>query len=514
MRAPDGAAIAPFDLWQGTMMANAARDPLWRAYLSAEVARRPAARERIEAKCLTCHAPAATAERRQHGGALRLSDLDPRAEPQLAEVAREGVSCTICHGIEAAGLGSDASFSGGWTIGHEQVAYGPYTDPFLQPMRNLSGWSPVHGAHIRDSALCGSCHTLFTETLDPDGKPTGTVFAEQTPYLEWRASAYSTERDDPGPEARSCQECHLPRTDASGAPISTMIARMPRGGDFPRTVPRTPYGQHHLVGGNALVPEILAAHREELGVTASEEALRATAARAREQLAERTARIRISGSERAPGRVSFVVEVESLAGHKVPTGHPTRRMWLHVRVLAAGETLIEIGASDRDGRLLDASGAPLPSESVGGPVLAWPAVVRGAADVPIFEQVMADEAGAPTWSLLSAASAAKDTRLLPKGWDPRGRAAQIGAVGVPEDGSFAGGRAVVRYELDLPPEHARGELVIEAALRYQTIGARSAAELAAIETPETRRFAKYLDERGNAPERVAETVERSPPVAR
>ena len=59
MRDADGVGIAPFDLWQSTMMANAARDPLWRAVVSAEVAAAPGRREEIERTCLGCHSPMA-----------------------------------------------------------------------------------------------------------------------------------------------------------------------------------------------------------------------------------------------------------------------------------------------------------------------------------------------------------------------------------------------------------------------------------------------------------------------
>lgn len=59
MRELDGDPVAPHDLWRGTMMAMAARDPFWLAMVEAEAAATPAAREVIEATCLRCHSPAA-----------------------------------------------------------------------------------------------------------------------------------------------------------------------------------------------------------------------------------------------------------------------------------------------------------------------------------------------------------------------------------------------------------------------------------------------------------------------
>ncbi len=496
LRNSEGDPIAPFDLWQGTMMANSSRDPLWRAMVSAEIALRPKARAAIEEKCLTCHAPTAAADVRQHGGTLSFASLD---SPRLAAVARDGVNCTICHGIAPDDLGKKKSFSGGWTIDHSRRAYGPHATPFRMPMFPQTGWTPTEATHILDSALCGSCHTLFTETLDLDGEPTGSVFPEQTPYLEWRASAYSTEGTK-GERAQSCQGCHLPTTEPDGAAIATRIARSPMGHDFGRVVPRSPFGQHLLVGGNALVPEILAAHREEFGVIAPEAALRAVAARAREQLAERTADVAIETPLWTEDGLEFAVEVVSHTGHKVPSGHPTRRMWLAVEVTdSAGGTLFSSGVPDRMGQILGAEGAPLASELVGGPVLPWPLAVRSENEVPIFEMVMEGEDGAPTFSLLSAARVAKDSRLLPVGWRPKAaRRSGVAAVGVPKDGSFTGGRARLNYVAPI----ARGDVTIEATLYYQTLGARFGAELAEAKTPEMQRFQELLRERGNAPEVV------------
>ena len=48
---------APYFGWQGTLMANAARDPFFRAVLAAEAQRAGKDRAAVEAKCLHCHAP-------------------------------------------------------------------------------------------------------------------------------------------------------------------------------------------------------------------------------------------------------------------------------------------------------------------------------------------------------------------------------------------------------------------------------------------------------------------------
>ena len=53
----------------------------------------------------------------------------------------------------------------------------------------------------RRSELCATCHTLFTQALDPQGTVVGEL-PEQVPYQEWLHSAFRG--------ARSCQSCHMP----------------------------------------------------------------------------------------------------------------------------------------------------------------------------------------------------------------------------------------------------------------------------------------------------------------
>jgi len=189
MRDAKGRSVAPFDLWQATMMANAARDPLWRAVVSVEVAATPARAAEIEAKCLRCHAPLAIGERELAGGEpLRAAVL--RDGSDLGQLALDGVSCTLCHQVLPENLGEERSYSGHWRIGRRKLIYGPHADPFPMPMRRHTGFTPAEGDHVLSSGLCATCHTLFTDAYDAEGAATGYRLPEQTPYLEWRNSVY------------------------------------------------------------------------------------------------------------------------------------------------------------------------------------------------------------------------------------------------------------------------------------------------------------------------------------
>ena len=78
---------------------------------------------------------------------------------------------------------------------------------------------PTEESHIRDSELCATCHTLFTEARGPGGKVIGEL-PEQMPYLEWLHSDYRTKQ--------SCQHCHMPEV-REATPI-TKVLGVPREG--------------------------------------------------------------------------------------------------------------------------------------------------------------------------------------------------------------------------------------------------------------------------------------------
>lgn len=497
MRDQAGQPIGPYDLWRSTMMANAARDPLWRAVVSVEVAAHPTRAAAIEDKCAGCHAPmlARTLDDQDEPTALARLALDDAH----AALGRDGVSCALCHQIEASGLGAEASFTAGFALA-DRLAYGPHAAPFANPMVNNAGFTPLHGDHVMQSALCGSCHTLATDALDARGEPTGDVLLEQGPYLEWRASAYSTE-GTPGPAARSCQDCHVPPRDDAGDPITTRIARRPAGGDFPPVAPRAPYGRHVFVGGNSWVLALLDRERALLSTPAPSDAFAATIAATRAQLAGTAARLTITRIAAATG-LSFAVTVDNLTGHKLPTGHPTRRMWLHVRVRdAEGRVLFESGAFDGAGRLVDHAGQPLSSELVGAPIAPHVDRVTDPRQVASWEAVMADAEGAPTFILLSGARWLRDDRILPAGFAPSGdSASRIAPRGVDGDQDFVPGADTVRFDLDVT-----GAATIDAELLYTPLSARWQAELFAWQTPEMQAFASLFRAAALRPERLAHT---------
>lgn len=234
--------------------------------------------------------------------------------------------------------------------------------------------------------MCGSCHTLVTHAMRPDGTPTGAAIDEQTPFLEYRASAFPA-------EGVTCQTCHMPRTDEDGLPIETEIAHRPDGGSFGPVAPRTPYGRHVMVGANTLIPQLL---RDEatLGAVASPAAFDATIAAARSML-QQAARITVAAPTTVDDRRVVSVLVSSTTGHKFPSGYPSRRLVLHVRVLdAAGVVLLESGRLNTSGQVVSQAGSPLPFEAAQGPLSPHIDVVDSDQQALVYEQVPGDSTGA------------------------------------------------------------------------------------------------------------------------
>jgi hypothetical protein len=262
-----------------------------------------------------------------------------------------------------------------------------------------------------------------------------------------------------------------------------------------------------FVGGNTLIPSMLRAQLEangagEVTTRRFDLAIQTT----REFLEKQTARISISGVVRDEGRLEAAIRVDNLAGHKLPTAYPSRRVWICFRVLDVdGRVLFASGRFDQRGRLVDAAHELLPSEKVGGPTLPHFSIINDSQHVQVYESVMADADGQPTYSLLRGAAYEKDNRLLPLGWTedhPRGELTM--PVGTAEDGDFSPGSDVVRYVVDdIPP--TAGKLKLQATLYYQVLGARFAAELLENDVPEVRVFDRLYRAADPRPEILART---------
>jgi len=454
---PTGEDISPYGLWRGTMMANAFRDPYWRAQVAREMKVDPEHAAETQALCLRCHGPMATHTARlknEKSPTITMAGFDP--------LARDGVSCTVCHQANPAVLGKPESLNGQLDITLERKIYGPYPDPVARPMLMHSGYQATHGPHMRESDICGSCHTLMTGH-----------FPEQTPFLEWRNSSFAGKV--------SCQECHMPKVGP------TRIAHNPGGRDFliePRKVVRG----HTFVGANAFMLRMLREERDDLGVSAPDAALKRIETASRQLLGTRTARLAIGEITSADGELRFDVRIENRAGHKLPTAYPSRRVWLRVQVRQGRDLLLDSGAFDEDGRLT-------------GKRTGHHTEISKSDQVQVYELRAADAEGKPTTSLLRMSTRVLDNRILPRGWKPDGPHVDVTKPkGIGEDPDFKAGSDTVQFRV---PTRGAGRVRVVAWLHYQSIPPLWVDPLRKVDAPEAKLFVDMYDWADKTPETLA-----------
>ena len=475
--------------WRATMMANSARDPYWQASVRGEVISNPDYNAIIQDKCTTCHIPMARTTKVINGGTgVALDDGFLNLTNNLHELGIDGISCTLCHQIEPTNLGTEESYDGNFVIDEtkpagQRVSYGPYVvaEKDSVVMRSTSGYIPLQGKHIQSSELCGACHTLYTPTVDNDGEVAG-LFPEQMPYIEWLASDYA--------QTKSCQNCHMPEVPGK---VVLSVTGSP---------PRKNFSVHSFAGGNTYALNILKTYANEIGVTASGEQFNAALQRATTQLQEQAAQVGIEQIEMDGANLNIRVNVVSQTGHKFPSGFPSRRVWLHLKVEDSnGNLVFESGNWSADGAIvgndndLDASTYEAHYDLITDPD-----------QVQIYEAVMGDVDGDVTTTLLRGSVYLKDNRLLPAGFDKTDVSQDIAVYGMAaQDSNFEGSGDQIIYRIDVG--ESTGPFTVTVELLYQSVGYRWAQNLKRFDAPEPVKFLEYYGNVSNAPTLVAKASE-------
>jgi len=452
-----GQDVSIQDDWQISMMGLSAYDPFWRATVAHETHAYPGQQAHIESVCLSCHSPLghfqAGLDGRPYGYADMLGD----------SLGLDGVSCSACHQQPEAGLGN--SFSGTYTLDTTRVMYGPYPNPFRGPMQIYVRFEPVYSEHISTSALCAGCHTLITETLDPAGTPTGSFFVEQATYHEWLNSAYA------GTE-QTCQSCHMPRIEEPVVIASGLLA----------LEGRSPYAIHQFQGANTAMLNLMRDNRESLAlpVPLDSAAWDESIANNRASLG-RAAWLTLSEPVVSDDTLAFDVMITNRTGHKLPSGYPSRLLWIEVILTSEDgtDTLYMNGALDEEG---DIAGRDLPFEP-------HHEVIRTPGDVQIYELAMGDLDAQLTTRLNAAYRPLKDNRLLPAGFRTTHAAYDTVAVwgGALADQDYSAdseaGRDRTTYRIGLQGRSGIADLQVR--LHYQTLPPRWMRDLFTADSLET-----------------------------
>ncbi|HLX11435.1 MAG TPA: multiheme c-type cytochrome, partial [Bacteroidota bacterium] len=307
-----------FPNWEGSMMANSARDPIF--YASLAVSNKYESSE--GEYCIRCHSPMGWLAGHSEdftGQSLTGTDLD-------------GVQCDYCHrSMDPLNPDTSApanSFSvPGYGNGMHMMQR--YNIPKRGPYDSLNApHTTLYQPFFKTSELCGVCHDVSnplhaTENQVLYSPPYSYAPLERT-YSEWAMSSFAQQGD-----AGTCQSCHMKDTLGyacvyNTAPLRADIAR------------------HDLTGGNTFVPDILSDFWTGLDTIQ----LQVGKSRATATL-QRAADLNVVAYKSGDSVIASV-RITNLTGHKLPTGYPDgRRMWINLVAFDShGDTVYQSGDYD------------------------------------------------------------------------------------------------------------------------------------------------------------------------
>lgn len=452
--------------WSASLMGLSGRDPVFHSQLETEALRIPAlAKDNyVSNLCYRCHGAMGQKQLQHDSGGKRTfphdmvyefsKDLDrnSRGDLKYAALARDGISCAVCHHIDVRNPNEplpSSQFTGQFLLTSSDQINGPFEEPLLKPMEHTLGYTPRESSVVKSSSLCGTCHTVVLPIFHRDGRPVmengkPKMDYEQATYPEWLNSVYQNEVGTPVyGEVRTCQSCHMP-SKIDGRPISFKIANI-EDSDYPFTTfrlpdqeiamqERTPFSRHTLVGINQFVMNMFKQFSSILGNSLTDAMAPGdarnpidTAIGASQRLAtEESARVTVTSLRKTAERIEAGVNVANLAGHKLPSGVGFRRAFLELQVLDAGGRVLWVsGRTNSTGVILGGDGKPLITEffdarhgNIERPQQYqkhWQ-VIDSPDRVQIYEEVELDPDGFITTSFLSRAKTIKDNRLLPRGY--------------------------------------------------------------------------------------------------
>lgn len=463
------------DRWSSTMMAMSAKDPFWKAKVRQEIMINPGHAGELQNKCLDCHAPLGAYTSKYHGHPFyTLEDL------KTDTLGKDGVSCGACHAIGPNGLGLGNFFSGSIPYDTTHVEYGPFPAPYVGPMQLYEGFTPVHGTHMSESRVCSSCHTLITQTADLSGVATGGHFVEQATYHEYVNS------DFPANNIK-CQTCHMPVV------LDPIILSNSTSG----LTPRTPFNQHKFQGANHFMLNLIKNNRDSLQVHVTEDKFDSTIVATADMLKNKSIDMNIILDSVTADTAYFRVKVKNKAGHKFPSGYPSRRAVLQLVITdAANDTVFRSGTFNAQQRVVGENPAYEPHH----------AVINQSNMPQIYELVPGDVNGNFTSILERAAILLKDNRIPPTGFSstsPVYDTTKMSSDAVADEdfnktSSVEGsGSDYVHYHA--PVTGHTGNLKIRAKMYYQAVPPKWVDPLFAMSAPEIDKFETMFNAADRSP---------------
>lgn len=381
----NGMDVNLYDDWETSMMGLSAVDPFWRAKVSHEILVDTAHSNELQTLCTGCHAPLG------HYTAIYKGAQHYTMDDLLNDsLGQSGVSCHSCHSIkDSSTLG--VLFTGQMPLDTTRKAYGPFFGPMPGPMQLYVGLTPVYGPHMSESKTCSPCHTLISNAVDLSGTPTGTTFIEQATYHEYLNSSH------PAVLQNTCQTCHMPKIE-DGVKIANGYTALPA---------RTPFNLHSFAGANSFMVGLIKNNKISLGVTAPDRNFDSTL-KATDILLRQNTLLQTTTYDSLSGDTAyFSVALQNKAGHKFPSGYPSRRAVLQfIIVKANGDTLFSSGTFDSNYEVNGINPVAEPHHNI----------INQSTQSQVYEMVMGDVNGDRTTVLERGFAPLKDNRIPPTGF--------------------------------------------------------------------------------------------------
>ena len=547
--------LSEYGEWRWSPMGLAGRDPVFYAQGASEQGFFPAPEKQqsIVNICMNCH------------GAMGLKSyyldhgVDPNSAPVTGPVlfkaswpflrddkdagfpyggmARDGISCAVCHHMAAPPNQDLAWFLTNYINGRYKETdpaqvQGPFDPVTEYQMNQAMGIKPKPDDFIKTAKMCGVCHTINLPVMDSPNPNETSV--EQATYLEWLNSDFQNEYGR-GSKAQTCQDCHMPggyANSANGVTVDQLQTRIAivQDGTFPAAEHTaspndlnvrfrdTGYARHEFLGMNGILLQMAEQfvdgnkNNPILGLRLSDYMsglttdLPAAVANLVQQAGHKTAAVSIAKLSIGNGTLTADVQVTNLAGHRVPSGVGFRRAFVEFVVYQDGQPIFSSGRTNNKGEIVDENDVVLPTEyflngqyqphfDVANPI-------TSSKQVEIYQELIKDAQGHFTTSFLKRDSIIKDNRLLPAGWTKEGPpGAHIPVyfleatwpVAVEGDPAYANGSgtSVVRYQVTAPAGIDPSRIKVTATLEYQSTPPYYFADRFQTTSPATERL-KYL----------------------
>ena len=287
--------------------------------------------------CAGCHDPIA----------LLSGSKNVNVEGLTSPGADEGVSCVVCHSIEATDVRGNADYTVAQPvryIGERSAGAGnKWMSDFLiraYPEHHKKSFArPLY----KKAEYCGACHKQF---IDEEVNQIGWVQL-QNQYDNWRKSRWYHEDAD---KAITCRECHMPLADSTDPASGD-------AGDYNRTPDDKRHRSHRFLAANQVMPLLMKLPGAEKQVALTEAWLRGEIAIPEIEdkwTSGPVIRLDLVGPESVkPGEP---VEVQTIltnnkTGHGFPTGPlDIIRSWVELTVTDAnGRTVHQSGKPDEQG---------------------------------------------------------------------------------------------------------------------------------------------------------------------